>query len=214
VLSAISTVGFPSLDGGCNRFDDPSKPVHTLPVDGCDHKNLQPIIDAARQQMGLSETGREVSKNVLRLELASNSPYPLTLVDLPGFHHGVTDDQLSEEGHVVSDMMSAYMRDPNSLILAVVPASCGLADQAVLQEVAKHDPTGERTFAVITKPNFLPEKDDTERQLVNWYDSLRSHAVRFYLDTTEDAFFRGEPWSSQQSQLSVVALRKQLGRFL
>ncbi|KAH7376066.1 hypothetical protein B0T11DRAFT_16436 [Plectosphaerella cucumerina] len=49
---------------------------------------------------------------------------------------------------------------------------------------------------------------------MNRYDSLRSHAVRFYLDTTEDAFFRGEPWSSQQSQLSVVALRKHLGRFL
>lgn len=82
VLSALSTVGFPSHDGGCTRFatelvlsprtrynerrrvtasihfNDASKPAQVIPVDGFDRRDIQPIVNAAEQYMGLPETGQ------------------------------------------------------------------------------------------------------------------------------------------------------------
>ncbi|KAH7347876.1 dynamin family protein [Plectosphaerella cucumerina] len=251
VLGAISQVRFPVHGGVCTRFatelalspsprrhveasvrfKDSSKPAHTLRVDDFDQRDIQQIIATARDQMGLSETSREYSKDVLRLELEGPEMCHLTLVDLPGIYHNETDDQSPEGIQVVMDIVTSYMKKSNSIILAIISASGGFANQAVMREAAKHDPARERTLGVVTKPDLLPVGSDLQKDYLQLVRNAQTthklklgwHMVRNRADyegdrpadAIEDDFFRTGPWASiPASGRGITALRKRLSKLL
>jgi len=79
----------------------------------------------------------------------------LDLVDLPGFTH-------DGRGVVAVALAVEYMRNPRSIILAVVSASADPDTQQVLQLAEQYDPEGHRTLGILTKPDKTDKDTDLE----------------------------------------------------
>lgn len=55
-------------------------------------------------------------------------------------------------------MVEKHIRDPRTIILAVLPSNIDFATQEILNLAEKHDPKGERTLGVLTKPDLILEE--------------------------------------------------------
>ncbi|KAI8308016.1 Interferon-induced GTP-binding protein Mx [Colletotrichum sp. SAR11_59] len=255
VLEAISHVKFPVSSGLCTRFATELvlrngsrrrvkatiqfhrdvKPAQEMRVDYSEGEDIGKIFAAAKEHMGLTDSNRGFSKDVLRLEVEGPSLYPLTLVDLPGIFHTATAKQSAEGRTTVMELVESYMKKPNSIILAIISASNQLANQRVLEEAVKHDPARERTLGVITKPDLLHpgSPDELEylqvvrgheavhnlqlgwhvlRNLPDYGKSEKDHDSR---DAIERKFFESGSWASIPGiHRGIYALRKRLSHVL
>ncbi|OHE96944.1 dynamin family protein [Colletotrichum orchidophilum] len=254
VLEAISHVHFPVQEGLCTRFAtelilrpgsrrfvtatvqfaDGAKPVRKLQVADFNQEDIDHIVSTAKIHMGLHDAGRDFSKDVLRLEIEGPDMYPLTLVDLPGIFHSATANQSPEGIAIVMDLVGSYMKKKNSIILAVVSASNQLANQAVMREAMKHDPTKERTLGVLTKPDLLHPGSSSENeylQLVTGHEVVHKLGLGWHVlrnqadhekgagtgtrDEVEEQFFNSGAWASVPAvNRGVVAFRKKLSQIL
>ncbi|KOS20018.1 Interferon-induced GTP-binding protein Mx [Escovopsis weberi] len=118
-------------------------------------EDLPRIIQEAKELIGIGDGARDFSEEVLRVEISGPDMPHLTLVDLPGLYHSETKDESSEGMTTVDRLAERYMKQKNTLILAVVSAKSDMSLQAVLRRAKKHDPLRERTLGVITKPDKL-----------------------------------------------------------
>ncbi|KAK2596470.1 hypothetical protein N8I77_013359 [Diaporthe amygdali] len=252
VLEAISHVHFPVQGGLCTRFAtelvlrpgsrrcvtatiqfaDSTKPAHSLQVADFNQADIDKIISDAKDEMGISGTGREFSKDVLRLEIQGPDMYPLTLVDLPGIFHNETSTQSTEGMATVMELVESYMKKPNSIILTVIAANNQLANQVVMKKAAKHDPAKTRTLGVVTKPDLLPPGSPSEQeylQLIRGREAVHNLGLGWHVlrnrgdyetdlgprDTVEDQFFGAGVWGSiPTANRGVAALRAKLSRVL
>ncbi|KAH0428256.1 hypothetical protein CcaCcLH18_09146 [Colletotrichum camelliae] len=255
VLEAISHVKFPVSSGLCTRFatelvlrngserrvkatiqfHNDVKPAREMRVDYYGREDIGKIVAAAKEHMGLTDSNRGFSKDVLRLEVEGPNLYPLTLVDLPGIFHTATAKQSAEGRTTVMELVENYMEKRNSIILAVISASNQLANQRVLEEAAKHDPCRERTLGVITKPDLLhPGSPDELEYLqvvrgreavhnlqLGWHvlrnlpDYGESEADPDSRDAVERKFFESGSWASiPVIHRGMSALRKRLSHIL
>ncbi|KAK2051907.1 hypothetical protein LY76DRAFT_584249 [Colletotrichum caudatum] len=252
VLEAISRVHFPVQGGVCTRFAtelvlrpggrrcvkatvrfaDSSKPGHSLQVADFNHDDISNIISGAKEAMGLSDAGRGFSKDVLRLEIEGPDMYPLTLVDLPGIFHSETASQSAKGMKLVRELVQSYMEKPNSIILTVIAANNQLANQVVMRQAEKHDPTKTRTLGVITKPDLLPPGSSNENeylQVVRGRDTANNLKLGWHVlrnradyekdtgprDAVEEGFFESGVWNSiPAANRGVAALRAKLSRVL
>lgn len=200
-----------------------------------DKDALPDIINEAKELMGIRKGGtKKFSKDILRIEIARPGAYPLTLVDLPGIYHSATADQDLEGKATVDQLIESYMKQPKSIILAVVAANNQLANQLVLQQAQKHDPTKERTIGVITKPDLASSEPKNERKyldLIKGRESMHKLALGWYVlrnrseeeralevdarDDNEERFFRTGAWSSvPPTNRGIESLRKRLSKVL
>ncbi|KAK2018669.1 hypothetical protein LZ32DRAFT_653958 [Colletotrichum eremochloae] len=252
VLEAISHVHFPVQGGVCTRFAtelvlrpgsrrcvtasvrfaESSKPDHSLQVAGFNCDDISKIISDAKEVMGIPDTDRGFSKDVLRLEIESPNMYPLTLVDLPGIFHSETSKQSAVGINTVKLLLKRYMKKPNSIILTVIAANNQLANQVVMREAEKHDPTKTRTLGVITKPDLLPPGSSNENdylQVVQGQDTANNLRLGWHVlrnradyekdigprDTVEEEFFKSGAWKSIPAEdRGVAALRAKLSHIL
>jgi hypothetical protein len=213
-------------------FADSTRLAHSLQVTDFNQEDIDNIISSAKDEMGISDTGRSFSKDVLRLEIEGPDMYPLTLVDLPGIFHTATATQSAEGMATVMELVEGYMKQPNSIILAIISANNQLANQVVMQEAAKHDPSKTRTLGVITKPDLLHPGSSSEHeylQIVRGRDAVHNLGLGWHVlrnladyetdlgprDTIEEQFFRSQAWGSIPSaNRGVGALRAKLSRIL
>jgi dynamin 1-like protein len=79
----------------------------------------------------------------------------LTLVDLPGITKVPVGDQPENIEQQTYDLIASFITNPNSLILAVTPATTDLATSEALKISRDVDPDGRRTLAVITKLDLM-----------------------------------------------------------
>jgi len=200
-----------------------------------DKDALPEIIKEAKELMGIRKGGtKKFSKDILRVEIARPGVYPLTLVDLPGIFHSATADQDLEGKKVVDQLIESYMKQPKSIILAVVAANNQLANQMVLQQARKFDPTKERTIGVITKPDLAGPGSSNERKyldLAKGRESVHKLALGWYVlrnrseeertsevdarDDNEERFFQTGAWSSiSPTNRGIESLRKRLSKVL
>lgn len=252
VLEAISHVRFPVKGNLCTRFAtevvlrrakktrvdvsvkfaDRTKPSKTFQRAGFDENDLPDIIQEAKESMGLTGTGRDFSKDVLRLEIEGPTMYPLTLVDLPGLFHVDTAEQSMRGKETVDQLVEGYMRQSNSIILVVITASNQLANHVALRKVKEHDPGRERTIGVITKPDLTRPGYTEERtymQVARNQESANKLKLGWHVlrnraedessledrDASEDHFFQNSAWASiPREDRGVVSLRKKLSRVL
>ncbi|KAH6972956.1 P-loop containing nucleoside triphosphate hydrolase protein [Ilyonectria sp. MPI-CAGE-AT-0026] len=185
VLEAISRVRFPVKGGLCTRFATElvlrKKPKEELVVKiRASNPDRQPdfnerrfskddlpaIIEQAKKLMGVGDDASSFSEDTLRVEVSGPDLEPLTLVDLPGFYHAGTSDQSPEGISTVLRLVERYMKQKNSIILAVVSAKNEIVHQMVLDEVQKHDPMRERTMGIVTKPDTLTPGSVEEEKYV------------------------------------------------
>lgn len=79
----------------------------------------------------------------------------LTLVDLPGITKVPVGDQPEDIEDKIYELIVSFISNPNSLILAVTPATTDLATSEALKLAREVDPEGRRTLAVITKLDLM-----------------------------------------------------------
>ena len=198
VLEAISLVRFPVKGGLCTRFatelvlrkaqvtkfevsiiagntGGDSGQSHLASVKRFnettwDHGDLSNVIEEAKKAMGIGNSAHEFSDHILRIEISRPEVPSLTLIDLPGFYHGETSEQSAHGRETVNRLARRYMERKNSIILAIISGSYGLANQKVLNEARQYDPghfhptlkDPERTLGILTKPDTIAEGTDDE----------------------------------------------------
>ena len=257
VLEAISGVSFPTKSNLCTRF--PTElvlrktshigvsvsivPHHSRSESeqvslGSFHEQLDgfdgfPIlIENAKAAMGISTHGKAFSKDLLRIEVSGPDRPHLTIVDLPGLIHSETKQQSASDVELVQDVVQNYMKEPRSIILAVVSAKNDYANQIVLKLARIADQKGNRTLGVITKPDTLVPDSESEAMYVSL---ARNQDVEFRLgwhvlknmdsetgewslidrDVKEEAFFSQGIWEElSRSLLGVGKLRNRLSKVL
>lgn len=92
----------------------------------------------------------------IRMNIYSPNVPNLVLTDLPG----LTKIALKEQGQPddisaqIEAMIEKYIKKEKCIIMSIVPATVDLETDAGLALIKKHDPTGERTVGVFTKPDL------------------------------------------------------------
>ena len=194
--------------------------------------DLGRIIDDAKNTMGLNEASKVFSTDVLRVEVSGPSQPHLTLVDLPGLFLAGNKDQSEQDAALIEKLVLSYMKNPRTIILAVVSAKSDFALQQVTRHTREQDPRGKRTLGLITKPDTLDQGSDSEQfyiQLAQNKDvhfGLGWHVLRNRTyaerndsaaarDAAEADFFSNGVWTSlKPSQLGVASLRLRLSHVL
>ncbi|GFF61244.1 dynamin family GTPase, putative [Aspergillus udagawae] len=192
VLEAISGVGFPVKSNLCTRF--PTElvlrkhphigvrvsivPHHTRSDveqrslgDFCEQLDsfdgLPILIEKAKGAMGITTHGKAFSNDLLRVEVSGPDRPHLTIVDLPGLIHSETKQQSAMDVQLVQDVVQSYMKEPRSIILAVVSAKNDFANQIILKLARDADPSGKRTLGIITKPDTLVAGSESETMFIS-----------------------------------------------
>lgn len=207
-----------SLSNFCETLDD----FHALPD----------LIENAKKAMAIGSFGRAFSKDLLRIEISGPGRPHLTIVDLPGLIHSETKQQSTSDVELVQDVVKSYMKEPRSIILAVVSAKNDYANQVVLKLARAADEAGTRTLGVITKPDTLIPTSDSEKLYVSLAQNLD---VEFRLgwhvlrnmdsetgtwslskrDAEERRFFAEGIWRTlPESILGIAPLRERLSKLL
>ncbi|KAF9120369.1 hypothetical protein BGX30_003206 [Mortierella sp. GBA39] len=171
VLEAFTKLLFPRDKGMCTRFAtqvnlcrDFTLTEDTLSarIDGQEafnerHKAIQvdQFHGVIEEAVSLLCSTSDISDKVLELTLSGPSQSPLTIVDLPGFINTTLDGQDKNIPITIRTMNERYMKDPRTIILAVVPANVDLNNSYVLARAEEHDPKNKRTVPIVTKPDMI-----------------------------------------------------------
>jgi GTP-binding protein EngB required for normal cell division len=260
VLEAVSGVRFPSKDNLCTRFATelilrrgPVVPIKIRIVPGSQEERseselkrlldfhvsvsaedlqLGEIIESAKDAMGINDSTKVFSSDILRLELSGPEQPHLTLVDLPGLFQAGSRSQSDADSETVKSLVLSYMKSPRSIILAVVSAKNDFNNQSITKYSRQIDPKGIRTLGLITKPDTLDEGSDTERFYIELAQNkdvkfqLGWHVLRNRDYATRDSsaqdrnnveaqFFASGAWISLPSaQVGVNSLNPRLSKIL
>ncbi|RSL40867.1 hypothetical protein CEP53_013109 [Fusarium sp. AF-6] len=257
VLEAISGVSFPVRSNVCTRF--PTElvlrktahtgvnvrivPHHSRPeserktlasfhetLDAFDE--LPELIERAKAAMGITTLGKAFSNDLLRIEISGPDRPHLTIVDLPGLIHAETKTQSKSDVEMIKKVVRGYMKEPRSVILAVVSAKNDYANQIVLQLAQRADPKRNRTLGVITKPDTLHPGSESEQSFINlannkdvefrlgWHvlrnrDSEKDSWGQEERNAMERDFFSTGDWASlNTSDWGINTLRNRLSKLL
>ena len=257
VLEALSGVSFPIKSNLCTRFPTElvlrktshvgvsvsivphqSRNESEREILGKFHEKLDSfdglpdLIEKAKKALAISAHAGAFSKDLLRVEVSGPDRPHLTIVDLPGLIHSETKQQSASDVELVQDVVQTYMREPRSIILAVVSAKNDYANQIVLKLARAADPIGSRTLGVITKPDTLLTSSESEKMYISlaknqdvefrlgWHvlrnmDSETGNWSLTDRNVQEDEFFSQGSWAQlPHSILGVDKLRKRLSRVL
>ncbi|ESW30578.1 hypothetical protein PHAVU_002G164800 [Phaseolus vulgaris] len=108
------------------------------------------------------ETGRtrQISSVPIHLSIYSPNVVNLTLIDLPGLTKVAVEGQPDSIVQDIENMVRSYIEKPNCIILAITPANQDLATSDAIKISREVDPTGERTFGVLTKIDLMDKGTD------------------------------------------------------
>ena len=186
----------------------------------------------AKQMMARGVTSRmnDFYDDVLRVKYSGPDIPSLTVVDLPGLIIEKVDG--GDGAERVEELVTSYMSNEKSIILAVVQAASDPDNQQVFKFLKTYDPTRSRTLGVITKPDEVHRGSNKEKKLMsilkNEVYQLKHgwHAVRnrnFLTkdesdderDETERQFFAAGAWATlPRGNVGISALRSKLSHVL
>jgi len=171
VLEAFTKLSFPRDKGMCTRFAtqvnlcrDLTSAEDTLSarIDGegafnerCKAIGLKQFHAVIRVAVSLLCSSSDISEKILELTLSGPAQSPLAIVDLPGFINTTLDGQDKNTPGTIRSINERYMKDPRTIILAVVPANVDLNNSHVLARAEEYDPKNERTVPIVTKPDMI-----------------------------------------------------------
>lgn len=96
----------------------------------------------------------------ISLKYYSTKVLSLTMVDLPGLTKVPVGDQPEDIETQIRVLISKFILNPNSIILAVSAANADIATSESLKIARDVDPDGRRTLAVITKLDLMDAGTD------------------------------------------------------
>ncbi|KAK2640762.1 hypothetical protein Ddye_022525 [Dipteronia dyeriana] len=98
---------------------------------------------------------KQISPIPIHLSIYSPNVVNLTLIDLPGLTKVAVEGQAETIVQDIENMVRSYVEKPNSIILAISPANQDIATSDAIKLAREVDPTGERTFGVLTKLDLM-----------------------------------------------------------
>ncbi|KAL8268469.1 hypothetical protein R6Q59_002267 [Mikania micrantha] len=96
---------------------------------------------------------KQISQIPIHLSIYSPNVVNLILIDLPGLNKVAVEGQPESIVEDIEKMVRTYV--PNSIILAISPANQDIATSDAMKLAREVDPTGERTFGVLTKLDLM-----------------------------------------------------------
>ena len=135
-------------------------------ADARDVQGLYELI--AQATTSLCKGATNFSTDTVVVDLVSPDACDLTVVDLPGIVRTVTSGQSASVVEDVNALITAYLSDKRTIILAVIPANQDIATVDILERAQRVDPAGERTLGVLTKVDLVnPGGEDEVLAVVN-----------------------------------------------
>ncbi|CAN4111920.1 unnamed protein product [Withania somnifera] len=98
---------------------------------------------------------KQISPVPIHLSIYSPNVVNLTLIDLPGLTKVAVEGQSETIVEDIENMVRTYVGKANCIILAVSPANQDIATSDAIKLAREVDPTGERTFGVLTKLDLM-----------------------------------------------------------
>lgn len=127
-----------------------------------------------------------IREEPLTLGVYSRDVVNLTLVDLPGLVKIPVGNQPVDIEIRIRDLITSYIKNPNSIILAVIPANIEFATSEALKLAREVDPEGKRTLAVLTKLDIMSPGTDALEVLLGKVVSIRLGIIGVVNRTQED----------------------------
>ncbi|KAM9454346.1 interferon-induced GTP-binding protein Mx2-like [Clarias gariepinus] len=121
------------------EFDDPSL------VEG--------YVEAAQNE--LAGEGVGISDELISLEIMAPDVCDLTLIDLPGIARVPVKGQPDDIGYQIKNLIGKYIEKDQTINLVVVPCNVDIATTEALKMAQEVDPEGQRTLAILTKPDLI-----------------------------------------------------------
>ncbi|KAJ3697690.1 hypothetical protein LUZ61_001395 [Rhynchospora tenuis] len=100
---------------------------------------------------------KAISNMPIHLSVYSPNVVNLTLIDLPGLTKVAVEGQPESIVQDIENMVRSYVEKPNCIILAISPANQDIATSDAIKLAREVDPTGERTFGVVTKLDLMDQ---------------------------------------------------------
>ncbi|KAK9105896.1 hypothetical protein Scep_022740 [Stephania cephalantha] len=98
---------------------------------------------------------KHISNIPIHLSIYSPHVVNLTLIDLPGLTKVAVEGQPDSIVADIENMVRSYVEKPNCIILAISPANQDIATSDAIKLAREVDPSGERTFGVLTKLDLM-----------------------------------------------------------
>ncbi|XWS65749.1 hypothetical protein CRYUN_Cryun05aG0140000 [Craigia yunnanensis] len=98
---------------------------------------------------------KQISPVPIHLSIYSPNVVNLTLIDLPGLTKVAVEGQPESIAEDIETMVRSFIENPNCIILAISPANQDIATSDAIKLSREVDPTGERTFGVLTKLDLM-----------------------------------------------------------
>ncbi|SCM00176.1 dynamin-like protein, putative [Plasmodium chabaudi chabaudi] len=123
----------------------------------------------------MAGTNKGIIDEPIILNIYSTGCPDLSLIDLPGITRVPlkNSDQTDDIERLTREMAFRYVKDPRTIILAVLPANADMSTSDALQIARKVDPKGLRTIGVITKIDLMDKGVDASKMLLNDEINLR-----------------------------------------
>ncbi|KAL0276315.1 UNVERIFIED_CONTAM: hypothetical protein PYX00_003908 [Menopon gallinae] len=103
---------------------------------------------------------KEISDEPICLSIYSKNVLNLTLIDLPGLTKIPVGNQPPDIEARIKRLVTKYISNPNSIILAVVTANTDMTTSESLKLAREFDQDGDRTIAVVTKLDIMDSGTD------------------------------------------------------
>lgn len=176
------------------------------------------------------EGEKTFSRDILKIEKCGPTEDYLTVIDVPGIFRLTSKGQTTEsDRNLVRDMVTGFIKDKRTIILAVLPANVDVMTQEILALAEQYDPDGERTLGVLTKPDLVIERSAKEAVCNLVAGRKKALNLGYYLvknrggddddDSKDDSgirrkerdLFQQSPWCNlPQERVGVAALRERL----
>lgn len=119
------------------------------------------------------------STDIIVIELSSPESPDLTIIDLPGIIRTATNGQDLAVVQQINDLIDFYIKQKNTIILAVIPSNQDIATIDILERASRGDPKGVRTLGVLTKPDLIGE--GSEEEVMQVISNLRKPLLLGYI---------------------------------
>ena len=171
--------------------------------------------------------GEVFTEDVLKIEVHGPNEDYLTVIDVPGIFRTCGEGTTKEDMQMVKDLVTSYIKEPRTIILAVLPANVDMLTQEILQLAEEYDPDGQRTIGVLTKPDLVTESSAQravcdlvagKRKALNLGYFLvqnRGPDVKSNDASDLERIFRLAPWNVlPPDRMGILALKEQLAALL
>merc|ERR1712142_1273136 len=120
-----------------------------------------------RQTQMIAAGFKTVSSEKIILNYTAPDVVNLQLVDLPGVIMNTVHNQPEEVKQEIRNLVTEYIGQENTLILAIQSANEEIANSVALDIAKEVDPERKRTIGVLTKMDLIPPGKETMQNVLN-----------------------------------------------